>query len=175
MKKINSVLRFEILSTIFIIILGSLLHFTFAWSNNNLFVGSFSAVNESVWEHLKLLFFPMLITIIFGYFYLKDKVSNYICSKTQGLLLALSFIVVFFYTYTGIIGTNLAILDIGSFVVAVILGEYYTYVKIKKGNKHYNLGSVIILLILLLSFIVFTFFTPHIGLFLDPITGRYGI
>ena len=48
---------------IFAMILGSLLHFTYEWSNENSFVGSFSAINESTWEHLKLLFF--LFRVIF--------------------------------------------------------------------------------------------------------------
>ena len=64
MTKKSSILKFEIISTIFIMIAGTLLHFTFEWSNNNPIVGTFSAVNESTWEHLKLLFFPMLISSI---------------------------------------------------------------------------------------------------------------
>lgn len=67
MKK-NNILRFTIFSGIFVMILGTLLHFTFEWSGNSTFVASFSAVNESTWEHLKLLFFPMLLTTILGYF-----------------------------------------------------------------------------------------------------------
>ena len=58
MKKI-SLRKFEIISTFFAIALGTLLHFTFEWSGNNPVVGIFSAVNESTWEHLKILFFPM--------------------------------------------------------------------------------------------------------------------
>ena len=68
MKFQKSVFKFQIISTIFVIIFGTLLHFTYNWSNNNSLIGAFSAVNESTWEHLKLLFFPMLITIIIGYF-----------------------------------------------------------------------------------------------------------
>jgi hypothetical protein len=175
MKIKKSILIFEIISTIFVMVFGTLLHFTFEWSDNNLLVGAFSAVNESTWEHLKLLFFPMLITTIAGYFYTKKSIPNYLCSKTQGILLAISFIIIFFYTYTGIIGTNFAILDIGSFFVAVILGEYLTYKKIKSKSSCNNLISIIILLVLCLCFIIFTFFPPHIGLFKDPITGMFGI
>ena len=83
MPKKSSILKFEIISTIFIMIVGTLLHFTFRWSNNNPLVGIFSAVNESVWEHLKLIFFPMLIvgiidhtlqvTFVVPYFHLYFK------------------------------------------------------------------------------------------------------
>ena len=174
MKKI-SLLKFQIFSTIFTFVLGTLLHFTFDWSNNNQLIGTFSAVNESTWEHLKLLFFPTLLTTIIGYFYYKDTIPNYLCSKTKGIIIALLFIVIFFYTYTGIIGNNIAILDIGSFFIAVILGEYYTYKKINNNIPCNNIISTIILLTLFFSFILFTFHPPKIELFLDPITEKFGI
>lgn len=82
MKKEKNFLLFEILSTVFILILGTVLHFTFAFSNNNPIVGIFSAVNESTWKHLKLLFFPMLITIIIGFF-VKNKSINCVCNRTN--------------------------------------------------------------------------------------------
>ena len=89
MKIQKSIFKFQIISTIFVIILGTLLHFTYNWSNNNPLVGIFSAVNESTWEHLKLIFFPMLITIVIGTIYYKDDYENYLCTKTKGLLISL--------------------------------------------------------------------------------------
>lgn len=41
--------------------LGALCHFTYEWSGNNFIVGLFTPVNESVWEHLKLVWLPMLL------------------------------------------------------------------------------------------------------------------
>jgi hypothetical protein len=175
MRKQMSILKFEILSAIFVMILGTLLHFTFELSNNNIFIGAFSAVNESTWEHLKLLFYPMLISTIIGYFYTKSTVCNYLCAKVQGILASISFIIIFFYTYTGIIGTNFAILDISSFFIAVFLGEYISYKKIKSESSCNILISIIILLVLCLCFIIFTFSPPHIGLFENPVTGNFGI
>lgn len=174
MKK--SLIKFEILSTLFIFISGTLLHFTYEWSNNNIFVGIISAINESTWEHLKLIFFPMLLTIIVGNKYFKNDYPNYLNIKTKGLLLGIIFIVIFFYTSSGIIGESIAILNISSFFIAVILAEYYTYKNMQKdiyikNNKY----SITILLILLLSFIIFTFYPPHLGIFKDPVTESYGI
>ena len=167
----NKFLNFQIFSTIFTWILGTILHFTYEWSNENSIVAIFSAINESTWEHLKLLFFPMLITTIIGYFYLKPKedYKNFLCAKTLGILASLSFVVVFFYTYTGIIGTNFAVLDIGSFFVGVLLGEFVSY-KMTFSMKCCNKWSaVIVLIILLVCFITFTFYAPDIGLFRNPI------
>ncbi len=54
----NKIRNYQIFSVIFTFILGTLLHFTYELSGGNLVVASFSAINESVWEHLKLLYFP---------------------------------------------------------------------------------------------------------------------
>lgn len=175
MLKQKNIIKIETLSTIFIMILGTILHFTYEWSNNNIIIGAFSAVNESTWEHLKLLFYPMLITTIIGYFYIRETIPNYLCAKTKGIIVAILFIIIFFYTYTGIIGTNFAILDIGSFFVAVILGEYITYKKIKDKTNCNNAIAIIVLLLLFTFFIAFTFLPPHIGIFKDPVTGIFGI
>ena len=86
MPKKSFILKFEIISTIFIMIVGTLLHFTFGWSNNNPLVGTFSAVNESTWEHLKLLFFPMLISTIIGFSYKGKVIPNYLCAKVLGII-----------------------------------------------------------------------------------------
>ncbi|MBR3133534.1 MAG: hypothetical protein IKG42_05700 [Clostridia bacterium] len=171
-KKIRN---FQIFSIVFTLTLGALLHFTYEWSGGNKIVSLFSAVNESTWEHLKLVFYPMLITTIIGYFYLGKDYSNFLCSKTKGILVAISFIIFFFYTYTGIIGRNFAIIDISSFIIATILGEITSYLFIINTTKCNNKTSKIILTILLLCFITFTFITPKIGLFKDPVTGTYGI
>ena len=183
MKKKNSILIFEIISTIFLMVLGTLLHFTYKWSGNNAIVGIFSPINESIWEHLKLMFFPMLITIIIGYLYKGKDIDNYLSSKVIGTVVMISFTIVFYYTYSGILGTNFTIVfyytysgilgtnytgvDVSIFFIAVALGQYVSY-KLMKTKFHGNkIIATIILLALLLCFVVFTFFPPNIALFKD--------
>ena len=174
MKK-NIILKFIIFSGIFVMILGTLLHFTYDWSGNNTFVAAFSAVNESNWEHKKLLFFPILLTTIIGFFYLEKICPNYWCARLLGILTAILFTIVFFYTYTGIIGTNFAFVDISIFFVAVILGELVSY-KVLVSSIDFNSSVALVGIILLLAcFIIFTYFTPEIGLFKDPVNGLFGI
>lgn len=166
----------QIITVIICLILGVLLHFTYEWSGENTIVGLFSAVNESTWEHLKLAFFPMLLMSIIGYFIIGKQTNNYWLAQTIGIITAIAFIVVFFYTYKGVIGTNIDALNIGSFIIAILLGEFVTY-KILKSRNTYNaeLVSIIFLVILLFSFILYTFYPPQIPLFQNPISGDYGI
>lgn len=172
--------KLQIISIIFSIILGTLLHFTFELFSNNLFIASFSAINESVWEHLKLVFFPMFIFAIIEYFLLKNynNKNNYIFSKTVAIVFACLFITIFFFTYTGIIGTNYFIIDIFSFLFAIIFGEFISYkllIKNSKINNTIKYICIFILLILLFSFIIFTYFPPKINYFKDPVNNNYGI
>lgn len=157
-------------------ILGTLLHFTYEWSGEDKIVAIYSAVNESTWEHLKLVFFPMTIMGIIGAFVIKKQKTNYWAGQAIGILTAMAFITVFFYTYTGIIGKNFAILDIASFFIAIILGEYVAY-KIIISEKKYDIEKISIVLIvaLFLSFLVYTYNPPKIQYFRDPINGSYGI
>lgn len=166
----------QIITVIICLILGILLHFTYEWAGENTIVGLFSAVNESTWEHLKLAFFPMLLMAIIGYFIIGKQINNYWIAQSIGIITAIAFIITFFYTYQGVLGKNIDALNIGSFIIAVILGEFITY-KIMKSRKIYNAEfvSIIFLVILLLSFVLYTFYPPQIPLFQDPILGGYGI
>ena len=176
--KESKLIKAQLIVILFSLVLGTFLHFTYQWSGNNLFVGSFSAVNESVWEHLKLVFYPMLIAMIIEYFFVKQDVNNYIEAKTIGIFTAIFFIIVSFYTYSGIIGTSIIVIDILIFILSIILGEYVAYRLMKRKDESTVLTtslSIIILLFLLLCFIIFTYVPPEVNLFRDITTGMYGI
>lgn len=161
----------QFITVIICIVLGIILHFTYEWSGENMLVGLFSAVNESTWEHLKLIYYPTILMAIIGYFIIGKRTQNYWTAQTVGIITAIAFTIIFFYTYTGIIGTNFAWLNIATFIVAVILGGLVTY-KILMSRKNYNaeIISIIFLIILFVSFILYTFNAPNIALFQEPIT-----
>lgn len=161
--------RFHVISFLLVSILGTLLHFTYEWSGENTFVGFFSAVNESTWEHLKLIFFPMLLTTVIGYFYIGKENENYICGRVKGILAGIIFIISFFYTYTGVLGENIAIIDIASFFIGVIIAELVSYniINLKDYNCNKNISGLSLIL-LLICFIIFTYNAPNLGIFKDP-------
>ena len=172
----SNLIKFQIFSAIFVIILGTILHFTYTWSKNNSIVGLFSAINESTWEHLKLIFYPILLMAIIGYFVFGKENKNYWVAQLMGILTAIAFITIAFYTYTGIIGTNFAAVNIGLFIIAVILGTYVAY-RLLISEENYNLEIISIILIvgLFIIFILYTIDSPKIPYFKDPEDGTFGI
>lgn len=136
----------------------------------NSIVGYFSPVNESVWEHLKLSFFPMLFFGSIEYLIIGKMFENFIASKTIGILTSIIFTIISFYTYSGIIGTHILIIDIIIFVLSIIIGELFAYYLIKSQSfSHTELKkiSLIILVILLVMFIYFTNNQPNLNIFIS--------
>ncbi|WP_317368164.1 DUF6512 family protein [uncultured Tyzzerella sp.] len=169
---------YHIIGFIFTVILGTLLHFTYQLSGNNIIVGYFSAINESTWEHLKLLITPVIIFSIFEYFIYGKNINNFILLKALTMLLGMFVIVASFYTYTGILGNNYLPLDIGTFILGTFTTYYFSYRFIQKRflyNKNINYIGLFIIAFVIFCMIYFTTNPPKIKLFLDPQTNTYGV
>jgi hypothetical protein len=171
-----SIFWYELVGMVVIIIIGTLLHFTFEWSGFQEIVGVFSAVNESVWEHLKIAFMPSILWLIIEYRYFYKRANNFFFAKAVGIYTIMVIIPVIFYTYTIFIEHNLTI-DIISFMFAIIVGQFVSYkmMTFKQLSKNLRLISIVALIILGLAFVVFTFYPPQFPLFQDPVSGEYGI
>ena len=176
MVKDRKVLALEIAGTLFIIFLGTALHFTFDFSGRTPLVGSFSAVNESVWEHLKLPFWPSLLWMLIEMYPLRKAVSNFFAAKAIGTIVTIVIIPAFFYAYTAFTEEILAV-DIATFMIAVIVGQIVSYELFKKDKPSKRTETIAIIMIVLLAmiFVTFTFYPPHLFIFQDSNTGQYGI
>jgi hypothetical protein len=176
LDKNRNVPAIEIAGMLFIILLGSALHFTYGLSGNNPVVGSFSAVNESVWEHLKIAFWPSTLWILIAMFPLRNAVNNFFSAKAIGTYIMVIMIPAVFYSYTAITGESILAVDIATFVVAVIIGQLASLKLFKyKFPRSTEEIAVIALILLAIVFVLFTFYPPHLPIFQDSITGRYGI
>lgn len=171
----RKILALEIAGTIFIIFLGTALHFTYTLSGNNLLVGSFSAVNESVWEHLKLPFWPSLLWMLFELYPLRKIVSNFFAAKTIGTIIMIVLIPIVFYSYTAFTEEILAV-DIATFMIAVIIGQVVSYKLFEQGQTSKITETIAIITIAssAVIFIALTFYPPHLPIFQDSNTGQYG-
>ncbi len=158
-------------------ILGVLLHFAYDWLGQNPLIALVSGVNESTWEHMKLLFFPMFFFAVVQAHFQKDRPQNFWCIKLYGILIGLSLIPIIFYTFNGVFGKSPDWYNITIFFQAsaiAYLAETALFKSEKDGCCASRLALSALIAIALL-FAVFTFFPPKIPLFQDPITLQYGI
>lgn len=177
----NKLLFWEIGGFVFIGLVGAALHFTYEFSNySSNVVAYFSAVNESTWEHLKMVFFPGLIFALIEYTYVREQANNYLIAKTASLFVMPMVIVVGWYIYAPAVGHYIFAVDLSLFYLAVIVGQFVSY-KLLTGptlEKKYNNYAIGTFIILFAAFSLFTFFPPNIFLFehLDlKNTGQFGI
>lgn len=162
--------RYTIIGTIFTIIAGIIGHFVYDLTGENFVAGLFFPVNESTWEHMKLVFFPMLVYSVFAEHKLKDESECISKAYMLGILAGTFAIPVIFYTYSGILGYNLAWLNILTFAVSVIIGFIVVYVTAKncKSDK-WSLLLKGLVFALIIAFMVFSYYPPDIGLFSEKI------
>lgn len=170
-------LKWELYGMLFGVLLGSFLHFAYELSGEWIPVGVFGAVNESVWEHLKLGFWPMVIWAAIEYPYLKKQTSNFLTAKAAGIYVIPATILVLFYAYTAILGEEMLVLDILIFVLAIVLGQLTSYrlLTLPRLPKVMDGVALAAVILLFLAYTLFTFFPPHLPIFQDPISGNYGI
>lgn len=162
---------------VFTSIFGTLLHFLYEWSKENLFAGLFSAVNESIWEHMKLIYFPILLFALIESHFVGKDFKQFWCVKLLGMITALTLIPVLFYTYTGISGTMIDWLNISIFFIATGAAYWLEAKLFKKAHtcRIPPLIAISMIVLIGLPFMMFTFKPPHIPFFQDPVTGTYGM
>lgn len=152
----------------FTIIAGTLLHFAYEASNYSLFIAIFAPVNESVWEHLKLLFYPALLFISITFVLFKTSYPSYFYSHILSLFTGLLSIPVLYYTYTTILGKHYLVIDIIIFIFSIfitfLLGNCITR-RWPAPNSEQKAFIILFLLLLVLFFIHFTFSPPQLELF----------
>ena len=160
---------------LFISILGTLFHFTYDASGHDKYVSLFSAVNESVWEHMKLVVFPslvwLLIEIPFSY-----KNPNFLTSKCISLISMILLIPTLFYIMKKLFKKNIFIIDILIFYISIGVGQYLSYL-IKNNilvEPTFNYISLIILIMVYGYFLIATFLPGKSDIYTDPITKKKG-
>lgn len=157
-------------------LVGTLLHFLYEWTGGNLAVALVSGVNESTWEHMKLLYVPLLLFALIQSRFFRDNKSFW-CAKLIGTLTGSLLIPVLYYTYNGAIGKSPDWLNITIFFVAAA-GTFWLEWRLLR-YPHWRCSrprfAIVALAAVGVLFVVFTFAPPPLPLFRDPLTGTYGI
>ncbi len=160
--------RFCIIGFAVTTVLGVISHFVYDWTNGGFVIGLFFPVNESTWEHMKLLFYPMLLfALVAG----KKIAGQYPCiynAMFTGILVGLALIPILFYSYSGILGFHVAWVDILIYILSVLAAYFVTYKVAETCTNQNSLALRIAMVVLLVAFVVFTIVPPELGIFQNP-------
>ena len=162
-QKTRNILRY-----LFVVALGVFLHFAYELSGENPIVGLFSLVNESIWEHLKLLFFPMLVLTLWDMFTNQRNNLCFLPARTLGTLAGMAFIVIVYYTITGILGFQTAWLNILIYLLSALVAFWVEKKLCHRCNTISVKVAIVLWILFLILFIVFTIAPPALGIFLPP-------
>lgn len=162
-------------------IISSLMHFVYDWSGKLIIIGIIAPVNESVWEHLKMAFLPTLLWWLAGYFVLGKReaisVPKWLFSCSVAAVICPLTIISIFYSYRGAFGIESLILDVLSLYIGIAFAQglaSHIYQKARMGAI-WGCLAALALIVIAAAFVFYTFYPPHIPLFLDSPTGTYGI
>lgn len=167
----------EIIGAPVIYLIATLLHFVYDLSHGSTLSILFGAVNESVWEHVKIFAVGFVLWSVIELLWGKPQFMKFIVAKTFCLYLLSVLIIVFFYIYTFFTGEHIVVVDLVSSAFFVVLTQYISYrlIMSDKELSHYFVLACMLLMLFFIMFFSFTVFPPQADLFKDPVTGMYGI
>ena len=164
-----------IVSFIIISIIGTLLHFTHGWLDKGLTLHFFSAVNESTWEHMKMLVAPTILVGILQYVFLDKGYINFFNSILILLIIELVTMPLLYETLKKLVKKVPFPITILIFFLSIIFGLTAEYLILTNGVVIFpEVWSFVLVLLIVSLFGIFSYSPPRSLLFKDPITGRYG-
>ena len=161
--------RYTIIGIFFVLTIGTLAHFLYDWTGSNHIVGLFTPINESIWEHMKLLFFPMLLYSLIMILKFRGKYSCIPSALSFGILTGALLIPLFYYVYTYILGKNVFILDMGIFLLSIVIAFWLSYkLTLSRRLEAYTSLLCVLVCVLFICFLFFTYYPPDAVIFQDP-------
>ena len=165
----KKVLGFSIGGFFFVSIVGTLMHFAYEWTGENGLVGLFAAVNESTWEHMKLVFFPMVLFELYQCTRLGEEYPRILHGGFYAVVAATIAIPLLFYGYQTITKTSIFALNLAVFYVSVGIGMILNYLWMDLcKSKGGQIISVSLNGIMTFCFWMFTYLPPNLFFFQEP-------
>ena len=163
---------------------GSSLHFAFELSDYWTPLALNAAVNESIWEHLKIYFWPGLLYALVQYTYTRNVANNYWLGKVVALLVTPIVITFSYHGYMSWVEATAAGTSVGMILFimffGVLVGQLCSYKILTAEPLMIARGYVTAgYAVLVFSFSAFTYFPPKVALFENYLcyeyTNEYGI
>jgi hypothetical protein len=171
------ILRWELFGFLFILAAGFPWHFVFEWTGGWRPAALIFPVNESVWEHMKLCFWPGLIWALIEYPFIGKGTLNFWTAKAAGLLTMCTVMAAIFYAYVAVLGKSVLWANLLDFALAAAAGQTIAYLILMRnplGLAARRVGAIL-LIVQIAAFLLFSFFPPHLILYQDPVTQAFGI
>ena len=143
---------------------GTFLHFLYDFFPYP-FIAIFSATNESVFEHLKLFVYPMLLGYLWIYIFKDIDIKKYMKAMFYGLLSGLLSLLFIYYFVRYGLGIESLVFDILLLLISIIVGNslsYYVYFHVDTSSWIIYVVAFVLLMILL---VLGTFYPLDIPLF----------
>ncbi len=173
----DSILLIKLIGAPIIFILGATFHFLYKYGGKKSWMTIISPVNESLWEHLKIGYYPFLIYAFVQVLLLSTVPSNFLTAEFIGVYSMLVFIVVVELIYPAVLKRNVLILDFIVFFLAILFGQLVSYF-IMGNYAQIIVSEYLILGVILFNaflFYIFSFKPPKIAIFRDSVDGKYGV
>ncbi len=160
----------EIVSFIIASILGVIFHFVYNWTGQIRFIGFFVPINESIWEHLKLIFYPIIIVSLAEYYLGKIRSEKFLCIKARSVWIGMLSTVVLFYTYSGVLGQVIDWINIVIYFIAMGIAYCFSYSRLtqQKPIKDTPVICILSLTVIAILFMLFSLYPPSLGIFTVP-------
>ena len=161
-----------------LVVLGSILHFVYDWSDHNRFVALIGAVNESYWEHVKIAVWRVALFQATLFALGGHQFPSFIPASAVSLYSIAIGMIGLVFLYKSVTKRNVLVLDIGAFALVMILA-HVIFINLVV-QLHAELVTIVLssayLAGLIVSFLHFTLRPPREpDVFIDPITKGYGV
>ena len=170
--------KIKIISIFGVFLINFLSHFLYDLFPNGLFA-IFFPVNESIFEHMKMISSSILIYSLIEFILLKKynvKFNNYIFNIFVSCVFNIAIFLIIFLPIYYWIGEKFIITIIILFI-SIMITQFISY-KILSMKKNYNYLNIVSLVMIIVLYIVFAYLTynPIIApFFFDPMNEKYGI
>lgn len=171
----KKLLKWSIYGGIGLFLFGFLGHFIYQWTGELFLVGLFFPVNESIWEHIKLFFFPAFVLYLVQWFLLRYQYKNLLFAGTLALLIGSLWIPMQYYLLKYGFSVENVFFDILSLFIGILIAQSTIYFLGKKTVKKQKIWITVLLAAMLIVFLLCTVYPPHLPIFYDVTEGIYGM
>lgn len=156
---------------------GSLFHFIYEFTGNLFAVGLFAPVNESVFEHTKLVVLPLFLWWLAFLIPKQNRLNldKWLTAALVSIIVSAVTIPMLFYFYTGAFGVELLWVDIIILLLALAAGQLLGLHYLRYGRGIPWQAAFVLLVLVLALFVLGTLSPPKLPIFRDGLTGLYGI